>query len=103
MRTDGRTGRRAGRQGVWQTDRHDEANIRLSQFANAPKKRKFTLEKAMRAQRESRRRGVGADCQRHPRSLYHTREGDPARIVHKAGWVAGPVWTGSENQALTGT
>jgi hypothetical protein len=58
----GRAGRECGRS----TDRHDEANIRLSQFANEPKKLKFTLEKAMRAQRESRRRETEAGCQRHP-------------------------------------
>ena len=43
---------------------------------------------------------LGASCgwvvNATPRSLY-PRERDPVPAVQEAGWVPGPVWTGTEN------
>jgi len=36
-----------------------------------------------------------------PRPLF-TPGKDTVPIVHEAGWVPGPVWTGAENLAFTG-
>ena len=36
-----------------------------------------------------------------PRPLFTPRK-DPVPIVQETGWTPGPVWTGTENLALTG-
>jgi len=46
------------------------------------------------------RRGWGVSVT--PRPLF-TPGKDPVPIVHEAGWAPGPVWTGAENLAPTGT
>jgi len=38
----------------------------------------------------------------YPRLLF-TPEKDPVPVVQEAGWAPGPVWTGAENLAPTGT
>ena len=45
------------------------------------------------------RRGWGVSVT--PRPLF-TPGKDPVPIVHQAGWVPGPVWTGAENLSPTG-
>jgi len=45
------------------------------------------------------RRGWGVSVT--PRPLFTPRK-DPVPIVQEAGWVPGPVWTGTENLAPTG-
>jgi hypothetical protein len=35
--------------------------------------------------------------------LLYLRKGDPLPILQEAGWAPGPVWTGAENLALTGS
>ena len=44
---------------------------------------------------------MGVRGQRHAPAALHPGK-DPVPIVQKAGWDAGPVWTGAENLAPTG-